>query len=65
MRSQVTKQRKEILSLQRAGVSTASAEQLLERMLTKIDTLCAKRDRVKAEQLGHNEKVFTTEAMGN
>ena len=55
MRSQVAKQRKEILSLQRAGVSTASAELLLERMLTKIDTLCAERDRVKAEQPGHNK----------
>ena len=55
MRSQVAKQRKEILSLQRAGVSTASAELLLERMLNKIDKLCAERDRVKAEQPGHNK----------
>jgi hypothetical protein len=54
MRSQVAKQRKEILSLQRAGVSTAPAELLLERMLTKIDTLCAERDRVKADQPCHN-----------
>jgi hypothetical protein len=46
---------REILSLQRAGVSTTSAELLLERMLTKIDTLCAERDRVKAEQPGHNK----------
>jgi hypothetical protein len=54
IRGQVAKQRKEILSLQRAGVSTASAELLLERMLAKIDTLCAERDRVKAEQPAHN-----------
>jgi hypothetical protein len=55
MRSQVVKQRKEILSLQRAGVSTASAELLLERMLARIDALCTERDRVKAEQPGHNK----------
>ena len=54
MRSQVAKQRKEILSLQRAGVSTVAAELLLKRMLAKIDTLCADRDRAKAEQPGHN-----------
>jgi hypothetical protein len=30
--------RKEILQLQRAGISTASAELLLTRMLAKIDT---------------------------
>ena len=50
MRVQVGRQRKEILQLQRAGIPTASAEQLLERMLTKIDGLCAERERLKAEQ---------------
>jgi hypothetical protein len=48
MRVQVGKQRKEILQLQRAGISTASAELLLQRMLAKIDDLCAERDRLKA-----------------
>jgi hypothetical protein len=48
MRVQVGKQRKEILKLQRAGIATASAEALLERMLSKIDELCAERDRLKA-----------------
>ena len=52
MRVQVGRQRKEILQLQRAGVSTASAEQLLERMLAKIDGLCAERERLKGEQGG-------------
>ena len=37
MRVQVGRQRKEILQLQRAGISTAAAELLLERMLAKID----------------------------
>jgi hypothetical protein len=49
MRVQVGRQRKEILQLQRAGISTTSAEALLQRMLDKIDGLCAERDRLKAE----------------
>ncbi|MGY2902165.1 hypothetical protein [Bradyrhizobium sp. URHC0002] len=49
MRVQVGRQRKEILQLQRAGIPIASAEALLQRMLDKIDRLCAERDRLKAE----------------
>ncbi|MBR1204472.1 MULTISPECIES: hypothetical protein [unclassified Bradyrhizobium] len=49
MRVQVGRQRREILQLQRAGLSTASAEQLLGRMHTKIDDLCVQRDRLKKE----------------
>ena len=49
MRLQVSRQRKEILQLQRAGIPTASAEALLQRMLDKIDGLCAERDRLKSE----------------
>jgi hypothetical protein len=52
MRAQLGRQRKEILQLQCAGISTASAELLLTRMLAKIDDLCAERDRLKAEQGG-------------
>lgn len=47
-RAQVGRQRREILALQKAGVSTGSAEALLERMLDKVDELCAERDRLKA-----------------
>jgi hypothetical protein len=50
MRVQVSRQRKEILQLQRAGISTASAELLLARMHTKIDALCTERERIKREQ---------------
>jgi hypothetical protein len=50
MRIQVDRQRGEIRQLQRAGISTASAEALLERMLTNIDGMCAERDRLKKEQ---------------
>lgn len=49
MRVQVGRQRKEILQLQTAGISTASAEALLRRMLDKIDRLRADRDHLKAE----------------
>ena len=50
MRTQVHRQRGEIKQLQRAGISTASADALLDRMLDKIDVLCAERDRLKKEQ---------------
>ena len=50
MRSQVSRQRKEILQLQRAAFPTASAEALLQRMLNRVDALCAERDRLKREQ---------------
>jgi hypothetical protein len=43
MRRQIAKQRKEILSLQRAGASTASADQLVTRMKAKIDGLRKQR----------------------
>lgn len=49
MRVQVGRQRREILTLQRAGISTAAAEALLDRMLEKIDGLCAQRDQLKKE----------------
>ena len=52
MRLQVGRQRKEILQLQRAGLSTAAAELLLGRMHAKIDDLCAERERLKREQGG-------------
>lgn len=50
MRTQVGRQRNEIRQLQKAGISTASADALLERMLNKIDELCVERDRLKKEQ---------------
>jgi hypothetical protein len=50
MRYQVQRQRGEIRQLHRAGIPSTSAEALLERMLNKIDDLCAERDRLKREQ---------------
>ena len=52
MRVQLGRQRREILQLQRAGISTAAAELLLARMHAKIDDLCAERERLKKEESG-------------
>ena len=52
MRVQVHRQRGEIRQLQKAGIPTASAEALLNRMLSNIDGLCAERDRLKKDQPG-------------
>ncbi|WFU76611.1 hypothetical protein [Bradyrhizobium sp. CB2312] len=51
MRAQISRQRKEILQLQRAGIGTASAEALLARMQAKVDELCAQRDEKKKAEL--------------
>jgi hypothetical protein len=58
MRTQVQRQRSEIRQLQRAGISTASAEALLERMLTNIDGMCAERDKLKRELAPTKGKVL-------
>ena len=44
------RQRKEIQDLQRAGIPTKSAQELLERMQAKVDGLCTERDRQVGEQ---------------
>lgn len=49
LRSDVGRRRKEILRLQKVGISTAAADALLQRMLDSIDALCAERDRLKAD----------------
>ena len=49
-RKQILRQRREILQLQRLGIPTRAAEDLLARMLTKDDELCGERDRLRAEE---------------
>ncbi len=49
LRTQVRYQRRDIQTLSRAGLSTASAEELLARMESRIDELCEKRDRKVGE----------------
>jgi len=53
MRRQIHRQRKDIRSLERAGISTKSTEELLARMLAKVDDLCVERDR----GLGNEESI--------
>jgi hypothetical protein len=55
MRTQVHRQRGEIRQLQRAGIPTTSA--VLDRMLNKIDELCAERDRLKHDMPGAMKRV--------
>jgi hypothetical protein len=50
MRHQISRQRKDIQSLQRAGISTLPAEALLARMQATVDNLCAERDKRVGEQ---------------
>jgi hypothetical protein len=50
MRNRANRQRREIMELRHAGRSTTSAQALLDRMLSKIDDLCAERDRLRKEQ---------------
>jgi hypothetical protein len=49
MRRQAQRLRGEIRQLQHSGISTTSAETLLERMLSKIDDLCTERDRLRGQ----------------
>jgi hypothetical protein len=58
MRVQVSRQRKEILQLQRAGINSLPAEALLARMLANIDNLCAERDKLKKEQAPTKGRVL-------
>jgi hypothetical protein len=49
MRGQIRAQEREIRMLQRAGVSTASAELLLSRMRAKVDDLCRESEALRRE----------------
>ena len=49
-RLQVLRHRNWIMQLQRDGLPTTSPEALLNRMLDKINDLCAERNRPRREQ---------------
>jgi hypothetical protein len=51
LRRQILRRRREIRDLQRAGIPTTNAEELLGRMQFKVDELCTERDRPLGEQL--------------
>ncbi|MDB5513359.1 MAG: hypothetical protein JWQ17_117 [Tardiphaga sp.] len=46
MRVQIRRQQKDILALQRSGIPTRSAEELLAKMRNTVDALCVQRDRL-------------------
>ena len=46
---QIARQRKDIQTLQRAGINSLPAEALLARMQAKVDELCAERDKLVGE----------------
>jgi hypothetical protein len=53
MSTQVIRQRREILQLQRAGINSNHPKHYwpgCARMLANIDNMCAERDRLKKEQ---------------
>lgn len=50
MRLQIRGQQKEVFTLQRSGIGTASAELLLARMQASVDALCIKRDKLVGER---------------
>jgi hypothetical protein len=63
MRRQILRQRKEIQSLQRAGISTV-ADALLQRMQDKVDGLCVERDRLVGEnRLAGRKKYAGTDKI--
>ena len=49
-RKLVDRQRRDILALQRAGISTADAELVLRRQLARLDDLVGERNRLVAAQ---------------
>jgi hypothetical protein len=53
MRFQIRRQQNDILAMQRSGVSTESAETLLDRLRASIDGLCRKRDWMLQESPIH------------
>jgi hypothetical protein len=50
LRVQISRQQQDIVTLQRLGLSTGLAEELLARMRVSINALCAKRDWMQREE---------------
>jgi hypothetical protein len=54
-RRQIERQRREIRDLHKAGINAVAAEELLARMLAKVDELCAER----AQKAGEERRKYT------
>jgi hypothetical protein len=50
LRLQIRRQQNEVFTLQRSGISAASAQLLLARMQASVDALCIKRDKLLGGQ---------------
>ena len=50
LRLQIRRQPKEVFTLQRSSIVTASSELLLARMQASVDALCIKRDKSVSER---------------
>jgi hypothetical protein len=64
LRAQASRQRSEIRQLVRAGLPTAAAEALLERMLDAVDLLCGERDRLRKTQAPAEGSSIRTQISG-
>ena len=51
MRNRVNRKRREIKQLRHAGISTTSADALLDGMRKKVNDLCTERDRLTRERV--------------
>jgi hypothetical protein len=60
MRVQIKRQQKDILQLQRAGISTKSALDLLERMHNKVDELIGERNRLTGEARLTDQRTYAS-----
>lgn len=58
MRVQIKRQQRDILDLQRAGIGTASAVALLERMQTNADELIGERNRITGEARVLDQRTY-------
>lgn len=58
MRVQIKRQQRDMLDLQRAGISAASAVALLERMHSKVDQLIGERNRVIGEARVLDQRTY-------
>ena len=60
MRVQIKRQQRDILDLQRAGIGTANAIALLERMQNRVDELIGERNRMTGEARALDQRTHAS-----